>query len=146
MGRRSEVHFRIRLPDGWYSSQLEEQQSCVALSTAEAEYVALSATAQEAKWLTSDLLDYNIGATEIFEDNQSAICLAKTPQFHGRTKHIEIKYHFIRDEVESGNVKLEYCRSEDMIADMLTKGLPITQFVKLRRMVGITEFKHSTCN
>ena len=94
--------------------------------------MALSAAAQEAKWLqclTSDLLDYNIGATEIFEDNQSAICLAKTPQFHGRTKHIEIKYHFIRDEVESGNVKLEYCRSEDLIADMLTKGLPITQFV-----------------
>ena len=139
----------VFLMGGTAVSWKSNKQSCVALSTAEAEYVALAAAAQEAKWLqrlTSDLLDYEIGATEIFEDNQSAICLAKTPQFHGRTKHIEIKYHFIRDEVESGNVKLEYCRSEDMIADMLTKGLPITQFVKLRQMIGIADFEHSTCN
>ena len=100
------------------------KQSCVALSTAETEYVALAAAAQEAIWLrqlTSDILDKPGEGTEIFEDNQSAICLAKNPQFHSRTKHIEIKYHFIRDQVESGNIKLTYSRSEDI---MLTKGLP----------------------
>ena len=76
------------------------------------------------------------GEDKYGSDNQSTQKNCYTPQFHGRTKHIEIKYHFIRDEVESRNVKLEYCRSEDMIADMLTKGLPITQFVKLRQMHG----------
>ena len=114
----------------------------MALSTAEAEYVALSAAAQEAVWLqqlSSDLLNRNIRETTIFEDNQSAICLAKSQQVHGRTKHIEIKYHFIRDLVEAGRIKLTYCASEDMVADMLTKGLPIKQFEKLRRLAGIDE-------
>ena len=118
------------------------KQSCVALSTAEAEYVALAAAAQEAIWLqqlVSDILIEPIEETEIYEDNQSAICLAKNPQFHGRTKHIEIKYHFIRDHVEKGIIKLTYCRSEEMIADILTKGLPVQQFVKLRQMAGIAE-------
>ena len=67
------------------------KQSCVALSTAEAEHVALAAAAQEAIWLqqlVSDILIEPIEETEIYEDNQSAICLAKNPQFHGRTKHM----------------------------------------------------------
>ena len=122
----------------WKSSK----QTCVALSTAEAEYVALSAAAQEAVWLqqhSSDLLNKTIRETTILEDNQSAVCLAKNQQVHGRTKHIEIKYHFIRDLVEAGRIKLTYCPSEDMVADMLTKGLPIKQFEKLRRLAGIDE-------
>ena len=61
--------------------------------------------------------------TRIFEDNQSAICLAKNPQFHGRAKHIGIKYHFIQEQVEKETVELQYCPTEEMIADMLTKGL-----------------------
>ena len=74
----------------WKSSK----QTCVALSTAEAEYVALSAAAQEAIWLqqlTSELLNDNIQEMTIFEDNQSTICLAKNQHIHGRTKHIDIK-------------------------------------------------------
>ena len=111
-------------------------------STAEAEYVALSAAAQEAVWLqqlTSDLLNKSIQETTILEDNQSAICLTKNQQVHGRTKHIDIKYHFIRDMVEAGRIKLKYCASEDMVADMLTKRLSIRQFEKLRRMGGVGE-------
>ena len=98
----------------------------MALSTAEA--------AQEAVWLqqlSSDLLHRNIRETTIFEDNQSAICLAKSQQVQGRTKHVEIKYHIIRDMAEAGRIKLTYCASEDMVADMLTEGLPIKQFEKL---------------
>ena len=125
------------------------KQSCVALSTAEAEYVALAAAAQEAIWLqqlTCDILGKPVEEVEIFEDNQSAICLAINPQFHGRTKHIEIKYHFIQDQVEKDNIKLVYCRSEDMVADMLTKSLPSHQFIKLRQMAGIVEIiGQSTC-
>ena len=101
------------------------KQTCVALSTAEAEYIALSAATQEAIWLqhlTRDLLIEGSQKTKIFEDNQSAICLSKTQSVHGRTKHIvDIKYHYVRDMVETGNIQLEYCASENMIADILTK-------------------------
>ena len=78
-----------------------QKQSCAALSTAEAEYMALSRTAQEAVWireLNSDLGNQQSQPILIFEDNQSAISMAKNPQFHGRSKHINIKYHFIREQ------------------------------------------------
>ena len=84
-----------------------KKQSCVALSTAEAEYMALSSTAQEALWLrelNKDLKNPPSGPTIIFEDNQSAICMLKNPQFHGRSKHINIKFHFIREQVTANNM------------------------------------------
>ena len=87
-------------------------------------------------------MNKSIQETTILEDNQSAICLAKSQQVHGRTKHIDIKYHFIRDLVEAGRIKLTYCASEDMVADMLTKRLTIKQFEKLRLLAGIAEFTH----
>ena len=79
------------------------KQSCVALSTAEAEYIALSSATQESVWLrnlTSELGSPAETPTTIYEDNQSAIAMTKNPQFHGRAKHIDIKYHFIRENVE----------------------------------------------
>ena len=93
-----------------------KKQSCVALSTAEAEYMALSSAAQEAVWmreLISDLRNPPATSTEILEDNQSAISMAKNPQFHGRTKHINIKYHFIREQIANGTICLKYCPTED---------------------------------
>ena len=121
-----------------------KKQSCVALSTAEAEYMALASAAQEALWLrqlTSDLGCGPTSATLIHEDNQSAICMAKNPQFHGRTKHVSIKYHFIRDQVDEGTVKLQYCKSENMLADVLTKGLPREQFERLRKVMGFKQMQ-----
>ena len=106
-------------------------------STAEAEYNAL---AQEAIWLrqlATDLRNAPEEATVIFEDNQSAICMARNPQFHGRTKHIGIKYHFIREQVSNGDVELKYCPTEEMIADMLTKGLSQVKFKKFRELAGV---------
>ena len=124
-----------------------KKQVCVALLTAEAEYVALASTVQEAVWmrqLTSDLKNRPNGTTVIFEDNQSTICMAQNPQFHGRAKHTGIKYHFICEQVNNGTVELRYCRSEMMVADMLTEGLCQDQFVKLRQMAGVKEMtKHS---
>ena len=117
-----------------------KRQACVALSTAEAEYMALASAAQEALWLRqllSDLKNKPTSPTLILEDNQAAICLAKNPQFHGRAKHIDIKYHFVREQVASGNIAVKYCRSEDMLADMLTKGLSYEPFTKLREMTGV---------
>ena len=101
----------------------------MALSTAEAEYIALASAAQESLWLQellADLKKEDLKSVTIYEDNQSAISMAKNPQFHGRngrTKHIAIKYHFIREQVSSGKLELKYCKTNDMIADMLTKGL-----------------------
>ena len=113
------------------------KQSCVALSTAESEYVSLASAVQEAVWLRQLMTDLKCtprGATVINEDNQSAICIAKNPQFRNRTKHISIKYHFVRDQIEAETVELVYCRSENMIADMLTKGLTKDKLDKLIRM------------
>ncbi len=118
------------------------KQTCVALSTAESEYIALSAAAQEAVWLqrlSSDISGENSREIMILEDNQSAICLAKNQRAHGRTKHIDIKYHFVRDMVDSGKIKLKYCRSEDMVADVFTKSLRVNQFEKLRELTGVQE-------
>ena len=105
--------------------------------------MALAGAAQEAMWLqklNSDLLGKNVSNTVIFEDNQSAICIAKSQISRRRTKHIEIKFHFIRDLVEADRINLVYCPSEDMIADMLTKGLPISRFEKFRVLAGMCEY------
>lgn len=102
-----------------------KKQSCVALSTAEAEYIALSQAAQEAVWLRSLNVDLKLKMTApivIYEDNQSAICIAKNPQSHGRSKHIDIKFHYIREQVQQKTIELKYCKTEDMVADLLTKG------------------------
>ena len=117
-----------------------KKQSCVALSTAEAEYMALASATQEAIWLQQLLTDLKSkpnGPMLIFEDNQAAICMAKSAQYHGRAKQIDIKYHFIREHIAKATVKLEYCPSEEMIADIFTKGLSAALFTKLRKMLGV---------
>lgn len=112
------------------------KQPTVALSTCEAEYMSICAAVQEAKFLVQLLKDM---ATErenetviLNVDSQSAIALAKNPVFHQRSKHIDIKYHFIRNEVQNGFVQLQYVPSEDNLADILTKALPS---VKLKRFI-----------
>ena len=72
-----------------------------------------------------------------YEDNQSAISIAQNAQFHGRTKHIDMRHHFVREKVNDGTIELKYCRSDRMLADMLTKGLPGAAFEKLREMAGV---------
>ena len=128
-------------PVSWRS----KKQSCIALSTAEAEYMALSSAAQEATWLrqlTKDLHNEPTEPTVIKEDNQAAIRIAKNPESHGRTKHIDIKYHFLREKVMNDVIKLEYCPTNDMIADMLTKGLGREKFERFRDLAGIKEMKN----
>ena len=124
-----------------------KKQSCVALSTAESEYMALSSAIQEAIWLRrliANLLnskDMLMNPTIIHEDNNSAIFMAKNNQYHDRTKHIDIKFHFVREQVAAGTVDLRYCKSKDMLADIFTKGLCGPQFKKLRSRMGLVEFK-----
>ena len=81
--------------------------------------------------------------TVIFEDNQSAIALSRYPQFHGGSKHNDIKYHFVRDQVTKGTFKLKYCPTTKMVADLLKKELPKDQFMKLRKMIGLDKCSDS---
>ncbi|POM66260.1 Integrase catalytic core protein [Phytophthora palmivora] len=76
-------------------------------------------------------------AVKIYEDNQGSIALAKNPEFHKRTKHIDIRYHFVREKVEDGQVVLEYCSTKDMLADLMTKPITAVQFDIHRSKLGI---------
>ena len=139
--RKSTSGYVFQIGGGAVSWRSKKQTS-VALSTAEAEYVALAFTAQEALWLRhflTDMIAEPPGPMVIYEDNQSAIAMTKSPQFHGRSKHISIKYHFIRDLLMDGMVEVKYCPSQEMIADMLTKGLSKNVLVKLRAMIGLVK-------
>ena len=102
------------------------KQPVVALSSTEAEYVALAAAAQEVLFLRGLLGELGFrqdAATKLLEDNQSCISLAKNPGNHKRTKHIDIKFHFLRDLVTDGILELQFVASEFMEADILTKHL-----------------------
>ena len=97
------------------------------MSTAEAEYVAATHAAKEGIWLRrliSELFGKINIPTTLYCDNQAALTLATTDNFHARTKHIDIRYHFIREAVDSEVFKLVYCPTDDMVADILTKALP----------------------
>ena len=94
------------------------------------------------------LIDHLNGSSEraavIFEDNHSAVCMAKNTQYHGKSKHIDIKYHFIRDQVKRGVVKLKYCRIYEMVADMVTKALPQEISCKLCKKAGVMEPRNNS--
>jgi hypothetical protein len=103
-----------------------KKQACVALSTTEAEYVALSQATREAIWLQellNEFLQVPQKVVTMMVDNQSCIALARNPVHHKRTKHIDIQYHFIREALENERITLNYCPTEEMAADFLTKEL-----------------------
>ncbi|KAJ8517721.1 hypothetical protein ONZ45_g5159 [Pleurotus djamor] len=114
--------------NGGAVSWSSKRQNLIALSTTEAEYCAATHAAKEAVWLRSfisKIFDIShMPATTLFSDNQSAIALTKDHRFRARTKHIDIRYHFIRWVVEKESLRLVYCPTEDMVADALTKALP----------------------
>ena len=77
-------------------------------------------------------------ATTIYCDNLSTIAITENPVFHNRTKHIDIKYHFIRDYVAKGEIQIKFCTTNEQLADIFTKALPKRKFEYLRDMLGIT--------
>ena len=116
------------------------KQATVAKSSTEAEYVALSSATQEAVWLRrlmEDLGKHLNVPTTIYEDNQGAIELAKNAKYHNRTKHIDICHHFVRERVVSNEIRVIYCPTGDMVADIMTKGLAKLSFEKLRDLLGV---------
>ena len=128
--RRSTTGYCVSLTkDGTLVSWKTKKQPTVALSTCEAEYMALVATVQEClylKQLLEGLDKQKYPLPKVFEDNQGTIALAKNPVSRQRCKHIDIKYHFIRSTVNDGHIVLEYCPTEEMVADVMTK--PATKF------------------
>jgi len=117
-------------PISWCS----KKQSTVATSTAEAEYMALYETVRESIWVNKLLNDLKVKNIKInlYCDNQSAIHIAKNPVQHQRTKHIDIKYHFIRECIRDSEINTKYLESKMMIADILTKPLAYPQYCELR--------------
>ena len=99
-----------------------------------------SAAASEAVWLRRLMKELGYpatGPTVIYADNQGAIAMAKNPQFHDRSKHIAVHYHFVREQTEAGTVELRYIPTGKMVADGLTKALPASKFNEFRRALGL---------
>jgi TfoX/Sxy family transcriptional regulator of competence genes len=144
--RRSTSGYTFNIGSGAISWS-SKRQPTVALSTCEAEYMGQTQAVKEAIWLKgllvelSDMHNNEISpsAVILYGDNQGAIALAKNPVFHGRTKHIDIQHHFVREKVESGDVSLEYIPTEQQIADGLTKPLPRDRFEAFRKALGVEQ-------
>ena len=111
------------------------KQSIIALSTAEAEYIALTTIAREVLYLQAlieELYERIIPPISVYCNNQGAIALASNSKFHARTKHIDLRFHFVRSLVKSGTFDIQYCPTEENIADLFTKALPRPRLQKLR--------------
>lgn len=115
------------------------KQKCVATSTTEAEYIALSECSKQGQWVHQVVkelqrtdLKSNL-ATPIYSDNQACISLAQVPAVHKRTKHIDVRYHYIRELITFQKATIEYLPTADMIADIPTKPLPNAAF---KRCIG----------
>ncbi|GJS99722.1 retrovirus-related pol polyprotein from transposon TNT 1-94 [Tanacetum coccineum] len=107
-----------------------KKQDCTAMSTAEAEYVSLSACCAQVIWMRTQLLDYGYKYNRIpmYCDSKSAIAISCNPVQHSKTKHIDIRYHFIKEHVEKGTVEIYFVGTEYQLADLFTKALPKERF------------------
>jgi hypothetical protein len=114
-------------------------QPTVALSTAEAEYMAAAASAaREALWMRKVLGDLGVeGVPRFRSDSQSAIALVRNPVLPQRSKHIDAVHHFVRERSDRGEIVLEYCIAEGMVADSLTKVVGQDKFVRCRESMGL---------
>ena len=117
-----------------------QKQSIVALSSCEAEYIAATMPTCQAMWMTrliGELTSNGESTVKLMVDNQSAITLSKNPVHHNRIKHIDTRYHFIRECVEDKKIEIGFIWTEDQLADMFTKALEIMKFLEMRGRIGI---------
>ncbi|KAK6149417.1 hypothetical protein DH2020_016942 [Rehmannia glutinosa] len=119
----------------WFS----KKQNCVSLSTAEAEYISAAFCCTQLLWMKQTLVDYKCSfeSVPIFCDNISAINIAQNPVHHNRTKHIEIRQHFLRDCVSKQKIEISFVPSQDQLADIFTKPLSSETFASIRARLGI---------
>jgi hypothetical protein len=121
-----------------------QKQRVVALSSCEAEYIASANAACQGIWLSrllAGLLGIPTPKVNLLVDNKSAIALSKNPVHHDRSKHIDTRYHFIRDCVDRGEVDVEHVSTVEQLADILTKALGRVRFAELRQKLGVIEVK-----
>jgi hypothetical protein len=137
--RKSVSGYIISMAGGAVSWSSKKQTS-VALSTAEAEYIAATHVAKQVLWQRSLFteLNFEISTTStIFTDNQAAISISHHPEFHSRTKHIDIAYHFLRDLIANGTLDTIYVNTLENLADLFTKGLPRQRHEDLTYRIGV---------
>ena len=116
----------------------------MALSSCEAEYIAACYVACHALWLDSVLEELKIEIqrlVELYVDNKPTISLAMNPVAHRRSKHIETRFHFLREKVSKKQLDLKYCSTEMQLADILTKGLKVNKFIELRDKLGVSSIE-----
>jgi hypothetical protein len=117
-----------------------KKQPIVTLSTTEAKHVAAASCACQCIWLRNVLVHLDMkqtNSTSINCDNSSSIKLSKNPIMHGRCKHIDVRYHFLRDLNKEGIIELKFCKSQDQLADIMTKALKLDTFYGLREGIGM---------
>jgi hypothetical protein len=137
--RRSTSGYVFFVGDGAVSWNSKRQQT-VAQSTMEAEYMAMNRCTREAIWLRQLMEDVGCAqeeATTMMCDNQGSMALAKNPTNHDRSKHIDVQHHFIREKIENKIVELEYCPTQYMVADILTKALARDRHEMLSEIMGL---------
>ncbi|GKE73535.1 ribonuclease H-like domain, reverse transcriptase, RNA-dependent DNA polymerase [Tanacetum coccineum] len=136
------VFYFRELPITWCT----HKQPTVAHSSCESEFMAATRAACQAlwlKWLLSEITGWEEERITLKVDNISVIELVRNPVFHGRSKHIDIRYHFIRECVENGHINVEHVNGELQRADILTKALPRLKFVTMRQMIGVQDLGRS---
>lgn len=107
--------------------------------------MAATATACQGIWLhrlLTQITDIQAGPVVVYIDNKSAIDLARNPVFHGRSKHIHVRYHFIRDCVEKGLIIIKHVSSDQQRADALTKPMSVVKFERMRELLGVKNLNH----
>jgi hypothetical protein len=136
------VAFAAKGPVSWQS----KRQSVVAQSSTEAEYIALSEAAKEATWIRHLLADLNHlnlvdSPMQLYGDNQGSIAIAQNPSFRKGSKHIAVRFHLIRQEVEEGRIKVDYIESSANPADGLTKPLKLNTHTRFLRLLAMSELE-----
>jgi hypothetical protein len=124
-------------------SWMSKKQPIVTLSTTEAEFVAAATSACQAVWMRrilKNLSHVQEGSTVIMCDNSSTIKLSKNPIMYGKSKHIRVRFHFLRDLVKDGDIELVHCVTQEQVADLMTKALKLEAFQKLRKKMGMLDF------
>ncbi len=123
-------------------SHSSRQQQIIALSFCEVEYMALSEAAKEAIWVDRFLHELGFRddqSVHLYANNKDAIDLITNPLFHKRTKHIEIRWHWIREVVEKGKIFIHYLPTKEMLVDGLIKPLPVFAFANFKKMLNLSE-------
>ena len=127
--------------DGNLVTWSSKKQSIVAQSTVEAEYIALAECTKQVLWIRQMIIELNdmdpTDTTTIHQDNQGTIQLASNAVVSSRSKHIDIRYHMIRDEIKKGTIQLSYLQTDEMIADVMTKSLPKEKFEEMRHKLKL---------